>query len=141
MRVVVDASVALKWFFHSRPNGTDVGAAMAILDAIKVGRIDVLAPPHWLAEVLAVIAREAPLLVDGALSALVALDFPVMDTHDVYKCAAELSIRRKHHLFDTLYHAIALEHDGTLVTDDQRYFKAARAEGRIALLRNFRLPP
>ncbi len=49
-----------------------------------------------------------------------------------------LAMRHQHHLFDTLYHAVALQTPGaTLVTSDARYFAKASAEGRIALLSEF----
>ena len=43
----------------------------------------------------------------------------------VLKRAADLSILLKHHLFDTLYHAVALEEHATLVTADEAYFAKA----------------
>lgn len=41
-------------------------------------------------------------------------------------------------MFDTLYHAIALEHpDVVLVTADERYWRAAHTQGRIVRLADF----
>jgi len=52
--------------------------------------------------------------------------------------AIDLSIRLGHHLFDTLYHAVAFRSpDTTLLTADRRYFDKARDEGRIVLLSQF----
>jgi hypothetical protein len=43
-----------------------------------------------------------------------------------------------HHLFDTLYHAVALEHeDALLVTADDRYYRKAEHYGTIAVLRDW----
>jgi hypothetical protein len=43
-----------------------------------------------------------------------------------------LSVELKQHLFDTYYHAVALETpDAILITSDTRYLRAARGKGRI----------
>ncbi len=79
MKLVVDASVAVKWILGNRPDETDVDRAGASLGGIM--RID--------------------------------LD---------------------RHLFDTLYHAVALEEGATLVTADEVHFAKARRLGNIELL-------
>jgi predicted nucleic acid-binding protein len=44
----------------------------------------------------------------------------------------ELAIELKQHLFDTFYHAVALETPNTtLITADERYLRAARSKGQI----------
>jgi hypothetical protein len=48
-----------------------------------------------------------------------------------------MSIALKHHLFDTLYHAVALEEQATLVTADEVYFGKAKDLGAIQLLGDF----
>ena len=60
MILVVDASVALKWFFRERPDEPDVRPATEILTAVGDGRVRMVQPPHFLAEVAAVLARETP---------------------------------------------------------------------------------
>jgi predicted nucleic acid-binding protein len=42
-----------------------------------------------------------------------------------------LAIDLHHHLFDTLYHAVALETESVLVTADGRYLAKARDLGQI----------
>jgi len=52
--------------------------------------------------------------------------------------ATLLTIETDSHLFDTLYHAVALEHeDALLVTADDRYHRKAAHNGRIASLRDW----
>jgi predicted nucleic acid-binding protein len=58
----------------------------------------------------------------------------------VLKRAAGLSMSLNHHLFDTLYHAVALEVGATLVTADEAYFDKAKDRGAVQLLRDFRVP-
>jgi predicted nucleic acid-binding protein len=55
--LVVDASVALKWFFHTRGNEAKADCALAILSGIDEGRIQLAQPPHFIAEVAAVLTR------------------------------------------------------------------------------------
>jgi predicted nucleic acid-binding protein len=57
---------------------------------------------------------------------------------ELYALAMSLAERHQHHLFDTLYHALALRTDqAVLVTADERYARKAMPEGRIVLLRDF----
>jgi predicted nucleic acid-binding protein len=56
-------------------------------------------------------------------------------TPEIQATALELAIRHQHHLFDTLYHAVALHTPGAaLVTADRRDHDKAKTEGRIVLL-------
>jgi predicted nucleic acid-binding protein len=53
--------------------------------------------------------------------------------------AGLLSQRYDHHLFDTLYHAVALEKDTLLMTADDRYWNKAKPEGHILRLKDFKI--
>jgi predicted nucleic acid-binding protein len=64
-----------------------------------------------------------------------ALDFPVTDDPVVLRRACEMAIELKQHLFDTLYHAVALETpDAVLITADESYCRAARATTGVVKL-------
>ena len=55
-----------------------------------------------------------------------------------YALAIELARQLDHHLFDTLYHAVALSIPGAvLITADRRYFAKAQHLGQIAWLADF----
>ena len=130
MTHVVDASVALKWFLRGRPDEADTPAALAMLAAYSLGRIALLQPPHFMAEVCAVLARLAPQTMDDNLQDLLDLSIPSRDDSAVYARALQLSHHLGHHLFDTLYHAVALETDGAvLVTADDAYRRKALQQG------------
>ncbi len=47
MILVVDASVASKWFLRFHPGEDDVPRALSILDQAVSGRLHVLQPPHF----------------------------------------------------------------------------------------------
>ena len=138
MIVVADASVALKWFFRTRADEADVGAALKLLAGVADGSVVLLEPPHFIAEVAAVLAREAPLTATSDLRDLLALNIRIEVEPSVYERAVVLATRHKHHLFDTLYHALALATPGaTLVTADEAYRRRAHGEGAIMRLADF----
>jgi predicted nucleic acid-binding protein len=139
--VVIDASVAIKWFVPESPEEADVPKALALLAALRRGDIHMIQPPHWEAEVGAVLARLTPESAAAKFVALRKLIFRREEGTAVYTAAIDLSIRLNHHLFDTLYHAVALHHPGTIcVTADLRYYEKARNLGCLVLLSDFPLP-
>ena len=91
-------------------------------------------PVHWRVEVLSVIVRKEPGKVEEAIKLLDLLAFSVMDNWELHIRAAQLSQRYNHHLFDTLYHAVALESGARLVTADRKYARKAMGEGAMELL-------
>lgn len=141
MMLVADASVAVKWFLPEPTVETHVDRAVALLQAVRDGRVDLVEPPHWLAEIVAVATRLDPGVVPALVDLLDAMEIPVATEAAVLKRAAELSTALEHHVFDTLYHAVALERDATLVTADLRYARKARHVGGIVALADWRPPP
>lgn len=137
MRVTVDASVAVKWLLRDPEREPGVERALALLGGIGSGAVEVVQPPHWLAEVAAVLVRLAPERAAEALGFLDALELPVAGDLAVYRRAAALAHRLDHHLFDTLYHAVALEHRTILITADDRYGDKAEPEGRLIRLKSW----
>lgn len=137
----MDASVVVKWLFPSAPEEPYAEEALVLLDDIRRGSVEVLQPVHWLAEALAVATRLAPDIAREAGPLLWAMELPMVDTPEVYQRAVALASELDHHLFDTLYHAVALETPGAqLVTADMRYYRKARGHGRLLPLRAYRLP-
>lgn len=138
IRAVADASVAVKWAFPFRDDEADGEKALALLDGFRTGEVSLLEPPHWLAEVAAVISRQSPSTASEHIGALYVLRIPIADTQELYAVACALAAATGRHVFDTLYHAVALTtRDCVLVTADERYYKKARRAGSIVLLRDF----
>ncbi|MBS0184404.1 MAG: type II toxin-antitoxin system VapC family toxin [Nitrospira sp.] len=136
--VVLDASVIIKWVFADRAEESHSFQALQILQLINESRLGVVQPPHWLAEAAAVIARLDPVRARQAVSLLYALELPIMTDVEVYQKACDLSASLAQHVFDTLYHAVALHESGAmLVTADERYYRKAHRIGRIAMLKDF----
>lgn len=137
MRLVVDASVAIRWVIPDPLIEPDADKAVAILRAIRARMIEAVEPPHWLAEILSVIARARPQRGTLTLGILAMLPFKEATSLDCYRRAADISIALNHHLFDTLYHAVALEEGATLVTADEAYYAKAKDLGAIVPLADF----
>jgi predicted nucleic acid-binding protein len=137
MRIVIDASVVVKWIFPESEGEGDTEQALSLLAEVKAGRLNPLQPPHWLAEVGAVVTRLRPEIADSVLDLLDAMELPVVNDLAVFKRASRISRDLDHHLFDTLYHAVAFEYDLMLVSADGRYFRKARRLGQILPLRRW----
>ena len=135
---VIDASVAVKWFIPDAAIEPDVDRALQLLAGAQRGEARFLQPPHWVSEVAAVLVRIAPRTVGSSVEALMALAF-VKTANDVghYQRAISLALKFDHHLFDTLYHAVALEEKATLITADRKYYDKAKRLGSILMLEEF----
>jgi predicted nucleic acid-binding protein len=134
MRVVLDASVILKWIFSDAQNEPHVDEAIALLEAVREGRFSLVQPPHWLAEVSAVVTRLRPEIADFAIRLLDGMGLPVDGDVDVYRRASLLSRQLNHHVFDTLYHALAFERQAILISADDTYVRKAAHLGRLVSL-------
>jgi len=136
-RVVADASVVVKWLLPANEEH-DLDQALDLLRAVRSEKVTLYQPPHWLAEVAAVVTRLGAATAEEDISDLHAMAIRVVDSEQVYLTASRLSRELDHHMFDTLYHAVALSVDeATLVTADERYFAKAAGRGRVVLLREF----
>lgn len=60
MILVIGASVAAKWFLRDAQNEEDTDAALTMLHQVVEGDVQALQPPHFAAEVAAVLARLKP---------------------------------------------------------------------------------
>ena len=142
MNLVIDASVALKWFLGGRSSEGHSSEADHILRRVGAGLARMVQPPHFLAEVAAVLARVQPATADEDLRHLQSVEWEVVEWPWIYATAIELSERYRHHLFDTLYHATAIHSEGAvLITADEAYYVKAHGEGSIARLRGFGSTP
>ena len=140
MIVVADASVALKWFFRGRKGEAHTQPALDLLRGVRDGIVTLWQPPHFVAEVAAVLAREAPATARRDLDDLLQIEMQVHETREAYARAVHLATRYRQHVFDTLYHAVALQTKGALlVSADDRYVRAAGTAGRVMRLAEFRV--
>ncbi len=140
MIVVVDASVAVKWFLPGSPEEQHTDKALQLLEQSVLGFLPMVQPDHFAAEVAAVLARLKPAEAHKDLLDLLDIRFRTLASPDIYRTALDLALRHQHHLFDTLYHAVALHTpDAVLITADARYHAKAQRDGHISLLTDFQL--
>lgn len=140
MRLVVDASIAVEWVLQTPGGGNGALRAIELLRAARQGLLQIVQPPHWLIEVAAVVARLRPEGVIEGIDLLDALQFEVAFDVDILKRASRMSVKTQQHLFDSLYHAVALEREAVLLTADERYLRQARSFGNILSLAEWRPP-
>jgi predicted nucleic acid-binding protein len=137
VNLVIDASVVIKWALPDSEAEENKEEALAVLAMILRGEASVLQPPHWLAEVAAVLTRLQPDLVEESIGFLDLMEFPVALDLAVLQRASQMARALDHHLFDTLYHAVALEYGATLVTADSRYARKAKKLGKLIPLKEW----
>ena len=135
-QLVLDASVAVKWFLPDAPDEADTPAACELLIGVQKGRLTLRQPVHWRPEIAAVLARRLPptQAADSVDDLAAIVGITIDDSPSAMRLAIELSAELDHHLFDTLYHALALDAGIPLVTADTRYHRKAAHLGRIVLL-------
>lgn len=139
MTLVVDASVVVKWLLNDPERESETEQATSLMRWVIEGHASVIQPVHWLLEVAAVLSRLSPESAEEDVAMLQALELPVDDAPETLVRACRLSIELQQHLFDTLYHAVALEAvDATLVTADERYLVPGNKIGRISSLADWR---
>jgi len=121
VRIVIDASVALKWVVSE----ADSDAADAILDQ------DLMAPVLWLAEAANVLWRKARTReitaeeANARLSELRKAPVASLSMEPYLERALELAVEIGHPVYDCIYLALALHHRTHLVTADRRFAAAA----------------
>ena len=134
---VPDASVILKWVFDT-PDEADRDSALMLLQSWAAGKCEFLLPSLWIYEVGNILGRNIPgnapefmeMLIDyhieeAPLSAAIA--------RRTLAIMADFGVT----CYDAVYHAIALERRGTLVTADAGYLKKAGKLGNAVLLADF----
>lgn len=132
MTLVVDASVIIKWLVQAPDREQDTARATRVMEHILADGNPMLQPVHWLAEVGGALARLTPVTAEADVLMLRAMELPVDDSPSVYRRACQLAIDLEQHLFDTLYHAVALEQpSAVLVTADERYLRVGGRQGHI----------
>jgi predicted nucleic acid-binding protein len=81
-RVVVDASVAIKWLIPFRQDEADVDTALALFEQIAQFNLIMIQPPHFIAEVMAVITRLEPDYAGDIFVAVKDLEMSLSDHPD-----------------------------------------------------------
>lgn len=134
MKLVIDASVAVKWFVEE--DGSAAAARLLDSPMRRTGWIELIAPEFLLLEIVAVIGRRAR-------SRAVDLDYPAQVSQALRKLglgltpnaelldhATQLSVALRHPLYDCLYPALSRRFSARLATFDAGLGEPARRDGR-----------
>ena len=79
--------------------------------------------------------RLKPVDARDDLHDLLNIRYQLVASPEMYVTALKLAMRYQHHLYETLYHAVALHTPGaTPITANQAYVTQASKEGSITLL-------
>lgn len=131
---VPDASVILKWVFDtSEEPGRDV--ALMLLNSWTTGECEFVLPSLWVYEVGNIIGRNIPDKACNVMELLI--DYRIMEapvTSVIVNRTLAIMSDVGVTFYDAVYHAIALERRGTLVTADAAYMKKAGKLGNAVLL-------
>jgi predicted nucleic acid-binding protein len=128
MRTVVDASVALKWYFPE-PGENE---AERILEEAGAGTRELIAPELIVAEFANALwkkkrRRECSEAQAHAFLEAFAIDAPALvEAEPLTSRALLLAFQLDETVYDCLYVAAAIEHGASLITADTRLARAAR---------------
>ncbi len=134
---VPDASVILKWVFDI-PEEAGRDAALMLLDSWVAGECEFVLPSLWLYEVGNIVGRNVPEKAAEVMGLLIGYRFteaPV--TSAIANRTLEIMSKSRVTFYDAVYHAVALERRGMLVTADAAYIKRAGKLGHAVLLSEF----
>lgn len=116
-RVVIDASVAVKWVVEE--DGT--AAALALLNSVPLAAPDLLVAEC--ANILWKKVRRKELQREEAIMAarlIQSVDIEVFPTRHLLEAATSLAVELDHPAYDCIYLALALDNEWRLVTADDR---------------------
>ena len=133
--IVVDTSVAFKWFVGYGETGLE--EAGALLLAHRRGEVELIAPSTLTVEIANTLRYLLPHAKD-ALDFLTELEATHLGlyapTPDLVRRATERAIEAGVAVYDALFLALAEEHDCPLVTADRKAFEGAKTPIEIRLL-------
>lgn len=127
MRSVVDASVAVKWYFPE----AGASAADAVLERALEGSAELLAPDLIVPEFVNVLWKKVRLDECSSADATQVLELwhvdrpRLVESAGLAERALELALRLAHPVYDCLYVAAAIENQASLVTADRSLARAA----------------
>ena len=131
-RVVIDASVVLRWAFEDE---VDRQGAVRVAEALAAEVIDAAGPPNFLLEVASVVAlgvrmgRIDEQTAMATLGALAAVDITELDPHGFALAAFRLALDTGLRVPDAAYVQVAATSNRTLITADRTQLQAAWARG------------
>ena len=133
-KVVVDASVILKWILDGDKE-SDKDRAMALLKDWGDGRVQLYAPSLWQFEVGNFLGRELPSEAEEKMSLLADLHIGTVPLNDsIYRRCFAWMNGKKITFYDAVYLSAAFEIQAMLVTADEAFIKKMEKIDRLCSL-------
>jgi predicted nucleic acid-binding protein len=130
--IIVDASVAAKWFLRDSQEPL-LEQAAGLLEDYVTGRVHFLVPDLFWAEIGNILwksvrlGRQAKSTAEAALKSLQEHPFTTISSRHLLHTAFEISTGFDRSFYDSLYIAAAVESRCTMITADQRLATAVSA--------------
>lgn len=135
--IVPDASVILKWAFHSRDE-QNRDRALDILNFWLSGKGEMILPKLWAFEVGNVLGIKNPHFAQEIMEIFIGYRFPEHETTpELCREAFKLMNQYRVTFYDAVYHTVALLKKGTMITTDKVYFRKAAKAGNVVMLEDF----
>ncbi len=133
--IVLDASVALKWFASDEPHAA---AALQLLDAIGQAPRDYIVPDIFMGECLAVLCRMRGATVARVQEAMNLLESMGIERvgcgHELMQLAAQYAVSWTLSGYEAIYLALASLSQGVWLTADARAARRVRERQLVRLL-------
>jgi predicted nucleic acid-binding protein len=135
--IVPDASVLLKWAFHS-PHESDRDHALVFLEAWLQGEVEIVLPGLWSYEVGNVLMMKNPELAPELMEIFIGYNFSELNT-TVELCRETFRLMKKYRItfYDAVYHAAAILRNGSLLTADESYWRKVKSEKNVIRLKDW----
>ena len=130
--VVLDASVAAKWFLPA-PGEPLASEALRLLRTYAAGDIALIVPDLFWAELANLLwkairqGRCTKANAEAALKSLRELNLPTASSVDLVELAFAIAVAFDRTVYDSLYVALAVQSQGQFVTADERLANALAA--------------
>ena len=124
-RIVLDASVAVKWFLPEKVE-TMATEALALLDRSGRNEIQIIVPDLFWVEFASVLWKAIRRgnfpkdSADAALASLKRFDFPTISSLNLLDDAFQIATDYGRTVYDCLYVALAVQSNSQLITADER---------------------
>jgi predicted nucleic acid-binding protein len=124
-RIVLDASVAVKWFLPEKVE-TMAAKALALLDRFGKNEIQIIVPDLFWVEFASVLWKAIRRgnfpkdSADAALASLKRFDFPTISSLKLLDDAFQIATDYGRTVYDCLYVALAVQSNSQLITADER---------------------
>lgn len=140
--VVLDASVAVKWFLPEKVE-TLTREALALMDGCRKKEIQIIVPDLFWVEFASVLRKAirrgnySKDSADAALATMKDLDFPTVSSLELLEKAFEIAMTFERTVYDSIYVALAVQTQSQLITADEHLVNSLAARFPVKWLGAF----